>query len=346
MLGAKHAELDLTDAVLRYRDKQWDIPFFKAHRMSIAVATSRVAPSQERKNWQKKLQENIDKNNFDEIWFPLGSPHGDHALTTRSIFKILSDNTTYLDNKTLRIYQDVPYGARFPDFTSRALAAISKAGYKVQSEKIDIEKAFKDKLRLISIYASQFKLKALLEDIKANAYTLPDNTTATEQFWLLSGHNSAYPTGDLFEYEETANQEVTKTAQWAKKWNKSKIIRIVMLNPPGQWTHDLSTLSQLFPHAKFEIYISEPSRAEIFANSMDRVIPRVIQGGTINWILICFKLIAARPTPTLFLAGNKVKSASILAKLWLFSDSNIASSLDVVTTVFEQHEKSTLHKTI
>lgn len=340
MLGGKHDELQLTDAVLRYCDKDWDLEFFKNHRTSIAVATSRLAPKFEREKWKEKLAAYIKNGAFEEIWLPLGSPHSDHALTTSSIFNVLREYPEILKNSIFRIYQDVPYGARFPKFTARALEGIAKAGYQTQSLKSDIENEFKYKLRLISIYASQFKLKALLEDITANAYTLPDKEHATEQFWVLSSRSANLHIDDFLDCDEEKATEIQKTRSWVKKWKKAVKIRIILLNPPGQWKHDLDALINLFPFAKYEIYFSEPSKAEIFTNSLDRIIPRAVKGGTIQWLITCIRLTISKPAPTLFVGGSKIKSANLISKFWAFSDSNVISNLDIVSRILEESNKT------
>jgi len=340
MVGGHHRELGLTDAVLRYSDKQWDLSFFKEHRTSIAVATSRLAPLPERLTWKAKLEEYVKSAKFDEIWIPLGSPHSDHSLTTSSIFQIIKGDPELLNDSVIRIYQDVPYGARFPKFTPNVLLNIFKAGYKTQSQEVDIENSFKQKLRLISIYASQFKLKILINDITKNAYTSPEKKHATEKFWLLSSVIANPASFGNIELGDFNDREIANTEAWIDRRKKSRLVRIIMLNPSGQWAHDINNLVSLFPYAIFEIYLSNPSQAEIFNGRMERILPRVVPGGTLNWIFTCLKIIFSWPAPTLFLAGTKVRSANILSKFWLFSDTNVVSSFDVVSKIFEINHKA------
>lgn len=340
MIGGIHWEAGLTDVVLRYRDTDWSLDFFQRRRISIAVATSRSASGPERERWTKAVHHLLAEIPSDEVWIPLGGPHTDHVLTMNACLAAFASYPQLIGDRVIRVYQDVPYAARFPNFTDEMVLALRQAGVEMEAEVIPIGDAFDQKLRLVSLYASQFKMQAMREDIETNARTHESVQGHAELLWTVHAMpNWIDPLGIVPESATERKQEAAAAA-WISKNQEADRIRILLLVPTGRWADDLELLCEVFPRARFEVFVAPDAVTEVADADSNRVEVREVEAGSMAWGLLSLWLAGARSMPTLFHAGERrLREAKCLSKLWVGSDTLVVASMNRVVRVFADRKQ-------
>jgi LmbE family N-acetylglucosaminyl deacetylase len=343
MIGGDHVEAGMTDAALRYRDADWTLDFFQRHHMSISAAISRNPCMDERARWLRAASKLLTDVKSDEVWIPLGSPHADHELTVNAFLAAMVSNPQLVAERVVRMYQDVPYAAQFPEYKSEMLAALKQAGMVLEPETIAIDEAFKEKLRLVSVYASQFELRAMRGDIEASALSHGSATAYTELLWTVRELPRQLDPSGIEPVSDVVRKRESEALAWGQRNKAAARIRVLLLVPTGQWASDLKVLCEAFPLARFEIVVAPAVAAEVRDVKSDRVAVREVAAGTLAWGLLGLQLVAARPMPTLFLAGGRrLREAGWLSKLWLRSDTLLAASMNSVVRVFGRAQSSAI----
>lgn len=333
MLGGHHIPVGLTDAALRYHDGDWSLEFFRQNRGAISAATGRSSIEfSELSRWKQKIRELLVNTRFDELWLPQGSPHGDHKLAAHACLEVLNDDRGLIENRLVRIYQDVPYAARFPSYSPHVVSIMSSAGYELEAEHVPIEDNLAAKLRLVSVYASQFKIEAMRDDVVASSRA-PDSGVQVERFWLVR----AMPQQAIFLSNDSNQkrlcQQSAAVARWSGASEGAKRLRVLLLVPSGRWSSDLELLSNRFPFATIDVYAAPAALAEVVNGSASGRRARVhaVGSGILAWALVCLRLALEKPCPTLFASGEKrFREASWLSRLWLLSPKVVVTSLDEV----------------
>ena len=108
-------------------------------------------------------------------------------------------------------------------------------------------------------------------------------------------------------------------------------MRVLLLVPTGRWVGDLALLCAAFPQARFEVHAAPAAFPEVANAESERVVVRAAGAGSLAWGLLSLRLCAATPMPTLFYAGTRrLGVATGLSKLWVLSDTLVASAMDPV----------------
>lgn len=339
IVGGSYVAAGMTDAVLRYRDCDWTLDFFQHHQTSIAVATSRSPDKLERDRWTEAVRQLLAETASDEVWIPLGGHHVDHRLTTSACLTAFTSYPSLVADRQVKFYQDVPYASRFPEFTDEILEALQRSGVELHPEIIPIDDVFEQKLRLVSVYASQFKIDSMREDIDASARSHGSGNDYSEMLWTVRHmpHRIGAPQVAL---ESTAerNQEEAALA-WARRNRDSRKVRVLLLAPTGQWRADLALMCEVFPRAQFEVHVAAAAIAEVTDAASDRVNIRKVEAGSLAWGLLSLQLLATGPMPTLFHAGTRrLREAKWLSKLWVMSDTMVVAMMDPLVRGLKRHK--------
>jgi len=331
MIGGTYLEGGLTDIVLRYHDADWTLDYYKSHRMSISIATSRAATEDECKRWMATVCRLVAQTPSDEIWIPLGSPHSDHALTMNACIAAFVAHPELIAGRLVRVYQDVPYATRFPNFTDEMTAAFGFAGIEMAPEVVPIGDVMEQKLRLISLYASQFKMHTMSGDVKACALTHEPAQAYSELLWSIKSWPRQLSTRGIAAVSGIDTQQENSAKAWLARNRMASRVRLLLLMPTGQWREDFKKLGEMFPDARFDIYGSPEAVVEVNEIQSDRVTVRQVGNGAKAWVSLCLKLVASRSMPSLFFAGERrLGVAKWLSRLWLQSDSLVVASMDRV----------------
>lgn len=341
MLGGRHIDIGRTDAALRYRDRPWSLDYFRSNRVAISAATSRTADRDERAAWTLAVETLLATTASEEVWIPLGAPHADHVLTINACLAAFVSSPALIAGRVLRIYLDVPYAARTPYFSGEMLSALAQAGVKLEAESSPIGAAFEQKLRLVSIYASQFKIDAMRKDIEASARAGESARVPTERLWRISELPTRIDPAGIFPESADKRRQEQAAEKWLTRNRAARRVRLLLLIPTGRWASDLARLREVLPDARFEVIASPAAWAEVSEAPCEAVELRQAGKGTQAWALLALRLAAAIPAPTIFHVGERrSREAGWLARLWPLSDTLVVTSMNRVMRAVERRLQS------
>lgn len=319
MLNGHYLPLNQTDIALRYYNGEWTQDWFRRNRMGVFTSIGRDYSHVELAEWTKTIQQLFKDTDCEEIWIPLGvGPHHDHQLTRDACLSVLLKQPALLSEKSIKFYLEVPYAARHPRYSQAIVDALRAQGANLVEESVPIEAVFAEKLRLISVYGSQFKIQALLPDIEA---------IKTEKLWKIE----SLPSNINFDSLSISRDAVVDARQQLRKIDAKSVrrLRILLLAPTGRWRKDVDQLKQHFPNAEFEVYVSETAVAETLRIEEKFIHYYVIPAGSKSWLKLAFRFIFASPAVTLFVTGeHRLKAGKMLARLWPLSRTIVVSSMD------------------
>lgn len=330
MIGGSHVAAGLTDAALRYRDTDWSLDFFNHHRLSIAAATARSANKEEQERWTEAVRRLLVQTPSHEVWIPLGGPHTDHQMTVNACLAAFVSDPSLVTGRVVRVYQEVPYAAQFPGYTGEMLAALRRTGAELEPETIPIGEVFDQKLRLVSVYSSQFKMHKMRSGIEASAL-VHGSGEHSELLWTVRRMPERIDPSGIFPESTAEQKQEEAAAAWVLQNRNAEKVRVLLLVPTGRWAGDLELLCEAFPQARFEVFVAPAAAAEVTDAESDRVEVQNVGTGAVLWGLLSLRLAAARPMPTLFHVGERrLREAEWLSKLWVQSDSLVVASMNPV----------------
>jgi len=324
-LGGKYRCAGMSEATLRYDDSDWDLDFFDAHEVPIAIAGNRRAPSTVLDSWVEHIKILLKERAFDEIWIPLGAgTHSDHDLARNAALRALIDERP---GGIIRLYEDVPYGAQFPEHSDRIVRVLGEAGAKLGPWHQDISAEFEAKLSLLSIFASQFKVSSIQDGVERSASKV-DPSKKLERMWTLEALPRHVPCDDLWIGAPGVSKASEDLGEFLKGADRARRIAIFLIGAAGRWPQDFQTLSSIFPAAKFVVYAGPRVSAELVSFKDARVEIHCLDGQAISWMKA-----ALREIPTshrLIIAADALGKARILSLLWPFGRKLICSDMDHV----------------
>ena len=330
----RHIAVGRTDAALRGRESRWSLDYFRRNRMAIAAATGRAADEQELAAWVETITKLFSEVDAEEIWMPLGASHCDHQLTVNACIAACVAAPSLIERRVVKIYQDVPYAARTPDFSAEMLSALARLGVRLEPESMAIDGVFEQKLRLVSLYASQFKIAAMRRDIEASARS---NGNLVERLWTVRSLPPRLRAAEIRSLSEQEQQQQRESEGWFARNRAAAKIRILLLVPTGRWKQDLSKLRLALPEARFEVYATPAAVAELSEEPSAAVMITEVRGGARAWAALALRLLAAKPMPTLFHSGpGRIGVSKRLAALWLLSDTLVVPSMNPVIRAIQK----------
>jgi len=325
----KHIAAGENEAALRYRDGNWSREFLKENRTSISAFTNRFATEEERTRWTEVICKYLRTVPFDEIWMPMGvGTHTDHGITRDACLEALDREATLVAGADIYMYQEVPYDGQFSEHKLSIISTLESYGAQLEHHPIEISDSYAQKLRLLNIFASQFKLPAIRKGIETSARP-PYSTGYYEHLWKLHKLPAHLDPECLFIDTPYVQSVRAGVQQWITKHKSTKKVRIIILMPSGQWKRHLGRLLETLPDARFEVYASQSCIAEIRTFSNERVDFTELPAGYASSAGLILKIMAAKATPTLFIAGdNRIKIAEAIGRLWIQHDTIVVRTME------------------
>jgi LmbE family N-acetylglucosaminyl deacetylase len=338
LIGGNHISIGMTDAALRYNDSNWTPDFFLRHRMSVLVATSRIAADQERRKWIEAVRQLLIEQPSSEVWFPLGGPHTDHMLAADACCATFRSYPSLVNGRIIRVYQEAPYAARYPGHMNEALGALRNSGAELVEERVSIKGVINQKRRLASIYDSQ-DIDEMRPDTEASELTHGSSVGASEMFWTLKTLPRRIDPAGIVSAAIIGHSQDEEIAAWVSRNKGTEVLRVLLPMPTGRWVEDLELLFTAFPRAKFEVYATPSATAEVTNVLSDRVKVREIASGALTWFLLTVQFSLSRTSPpTLFHAGHRrIRQAHFLSRLWRGIDTMIVASMDPLASALRGH---------
>lgn len=324
-LGGHYRCAGMSEATLRYSDGDWDLNYFQAHEVPVAIAGNRRAPSEILDSWIDYIKRLLDERSYDEIWIPLGAgTHSDHDLTRNAALIALLDERP---SGIIRLYEDVPYGAHFPEHSDRIVRVLSETSAKLQPWHQDVTEEFAAKMSLLSIFASQFKVPSIADGVERSASKV-DPFRKVERMWTLETLPRHVPGNDLWIGAPRVSEARQGLGEFLKGADRARRVAIFLIGAAGRWAQDFKTLSSIFPAAKFVVYAGPRVSAELHAVQDARIELHCLDGRESSWLKAALREIAT--SHRLIIAADALGKAHSLSLLWPFGRKLVCSDMDHV----------------
>ncbi len=317
LLGGRHLAMDCHDAPLRYQPGNWTPDWFRKNRRSIAAFINQAPVADEVKRWAEEIGRLIRETAADEVWFPMGvGTSTDHETTRNSCLLALME----MRNGTeVCLYQDVPYAMNFPWHTGQILDALKDAGADLQTERVDVTSDMPEKLRLISIFASQFKMSYMGHRVENTARLAAAGSGGFGEFIVRANRLPA--SVDLFELY-SGRDHVRKLSRsletWAKRHRKARRITLLCPMGVGRWKDLMGSLLDIFPDSGFDIYLTADGVDETSRFASPRIRIHPVRPSPKAWLCTILRVLIRIPRPLVVLTGWKIKKAAPLIGLLRF----------------------------
>ena len=329
LLHAQHRDLDLQDATLRHRDDSWDRDRFLANRPAVSASNNRRPSRAEFERVRQVIQQVLLSCDADEVWSPMAvGSHSDHHLARDACLATLVEHPELLSRYTVRLYQDTPYDGQFPGHAPAIVLQLRSWGATLESEDVPIDDLLDDKLRLVSVYASQFKADAVRKGIELSGAT-GQSPGLHEHLWRLA----VVPREVNPEALTVDRADVARSTAGLRRMlpsiRRRGSLRLLLLVPSGRWAEDIDEVLDIFPELKVEVFASGAALAEAEAHKPAGVDFRPLVDGSRRWATLALRLGVGRAVPTVFVAGTERRTqAEQLAHTWVRFPHLVVPSMD------------------
>ncbi len=332
LLGGRHIALDRLEAPLRYRDGRWPLDWFQRHRRIINAFVYHCAGPHEHEEWSSSLAEAVARLRPEEIWMPLGvGNHIDHEMIRSACLHLMAGDPELLSRYVIRLYQDVPYAGRFPFHTDLIVDALREAGARIEEERVDIANAVPAKIRLMSIFKSQFEIDRFRPWVEECA------RVAGAPMWdygELLYRVMSPPTAEINPFMCYAEKDIVhelarRASSWLGRNRLAPLIRFYVMAPVGRWEDDVKYLLSVFPDARFEIHVATAYMEETETFASPRITVHPVKDRLRYWIAVAARKVFSRPGPVVIISGQgRERVARLLKIMSVFSDSIVAATMN------------------
>ena len=330
-VGGRHVALDLPEAPLRYRPGPWTLDWFRRHRASISAFIGHTSSLEELRTWTERIRQVLQEHPANEVWAPLGvGPHTDHELVRNAFLSVLRDDPGLVQRCAVRLYQEVPYAAQFPRFTAAIVEELTRSGARLELETIPVTEAFPDKLRLVSLFGSQFKLEALRPGIEAAARAAAgEGGGMAEILYRVAAPPERVDCLALSIGAAEVRRLAEALGPWIERHRRARRIRVFLRPPAGRWGEDMQLLLDALPAATFSVRASRDALAEATDVRHPRIEVGPIGRGGAAWALAMLGADLEGPAPTLLVAfQDRMSEGRRLSRLLPFSDTLVVPSMN------------------
>jgi hypothetical protein len=227
----------------------------------------------------------------------------------------------------LFFYQDVPYATQFREHTNGIIDALAAAGAVITPEVEDITETIGGKLRLVSVFGSQFKQTYIAPKIEETARRVdPSSSRLGELRFRVTRLPGPVDAVSLSSRRTAVERAATDVASWYRRHGDAGRIRILTPVPVARWADDMSVLLDAFPRAILEVHVSEEYAGEIDALTSPRIEVRVVGGREMAWLVRLCRCALSRPASTILLTGEALARWAWLARAVLFPSDPLAAT--------------------
>ena len=310
LLGAEHSCLDWEDAPLRFRgaDRWCQKTLDKFHAAAGAYADTSPLP-RDVNALAAALVRKCEQLKPDELWIPMGlGSHIDHRATRSACMKVAAELQNFNPDLELSAYQDLPYGAvEHATYSAEAHAtaicsAFDRYGTRFILQSEGINDVFDQKIRVISVFASQFKGSVMEPKIRQCARQ-PGSDVLSESYYKIEGSLQLPKESELA--PDSSSFATIRDRVSALLRQRETIARLAIILLPsshlGKWDDDQRTLLAAFPRARFHIYLPEDAAWEAEGDSNERISTTVVPGGLSGLLSVIGRECYQLGTPTIFL---------------------------------------------
>lgn len=320
LLGGGHMVLDGLDAPLRYHAGNWTLEWFHKNRRAISAFQNHSATDEELETSTALISKLLRQTDAREIWIPLGvGCSADHETTRNACLLALIRAASAGLHFEVRMYQDVPYAMAFPRHTGQILAALESAGAEIERVIHDVSDEMPAKLRLISVFASQFKMSYMRSKVEKTARLVHvTGNRSCELIINLENLPRGIDSFELYSGKDAVLALRRRIAKWHAKNRTARRITILCPMGIGRWRENMEILLRCFPGSSFVIHLTDDACDETERFHSPRITIKPVYGGTKGWILRLLALFIQTPRPMILFTGTRFHHAIPLLRIIFF----------------------------
>ena len=316
LVGGRHVVLNGLEAPLRYWSGTWTREWLRRHRQALYAFGRRYPLSSEYMKWMSEIAGFVETTEAEEIWMPLGvGLHTDHQLVRGACLELLMTRGEIFEGKLIRFYEDVPYAETFPRHTEQIVCAMRKAGAEMEEEKIDISGSIKAKIRMMSVFRSQYRMDRFGPRMEkcARAAAPAQGLYGERRFRLHKPPAAHVEPLECYARIGEMDRLMARMRSWLLKNKAARRIFLLLLTPTGRWEGDMKVLMQVFPKAQFHVFGSSLCAVETESFVDSRVI--VYPVGNMSKIARIALSLVGSTAPIIVLCGDPPVMSRRLVRL-------------------------------
>ena len=305
VLGAEHRCLDWTDAPLRFWPaERWSLATVEKFN-EVPQAFVKLFPNpREVSLLAGQLMQELTTLAPDELWIPMGlGDHVDHRTTRSACLLMLGEARDRFAGVPVVMYEDLPHVTAV-GHGAQIRAALAECGTRLVRATEDITDVFEEKLRVVSLYASQFKLSFMEPTIRGIAEREGGGAgKLAEAYHRLEGEACLPLESSLS--RDWVGLAALQTEMRALLMDRTKCRRLTVIALPsghlGKWKTDTESLLAAFPNAELSVYASEDVAWQAEEGGRGKLTLKVIRGGWWVWVSVMWRELFRFRAPTVVL---------------------------------------------
>lgn len=302
MLGAEHRCLDWTDAPLRFCPSvRWSPATVEEFNRAPQDFAKGFPNPKEVSLLAEQLMQELTMLQPDELWIPMGlGDHLDHRTTRSACLMALVQGRERFKSVPVLMYEDLPYSGE-PGHAALIRTTFASCGTRLVRATEDITDVFEEKLRLSSIYASQFKL-SYLEPMLGGFARREGGAEGrlAEVFHRVEGERCLPLESNLSRDRAGLVALGAGLRSLLQKRTKCRRLRVMAL-PTGHlrdWKTDSESLVSTFPNADLCVYAPVDMAWQAQDGGNEKLRLEFVHGGWAGWLKVIWHELFRFGTPT------------------------------------------------
>jgi hypothetical protein len=298
-----------------------------------------------------ELAERLRRLQPDELWIPMGiGGHLDHLATRSACLRLLAVHDQF-SNIPVFMYEDVPY-ATDRQHIAQIRDGLAACGVQLTPAAEDITDVFAEKLQILSIYASQFKVSFMeprLRKLAERAAGEPGKLA--EKFYRVQGVRSAAINETELVPQCASLKQLAERLRPLRS-SCSGVRRLTILALPsghlGRWPQDCDALLRAFPNAQIQLYVPEDLKWQIKEVLSSQLKVKILRKGLWGLLRCCITELFHFRNPVIVLwcaAYDEGLKNKLLRMAFPFRPVVLSTSLQEVRWVLSEALEHTLVRT-
>jgi len=265
VLGAQTRCLDWVDSPLRMiRPDCWSAAVFDEFEKHPEKFVERFPNADEVALLSGQLTCAFEELGPDEIWIPMGlADHVDHRTTRNACLRLLSESPDLFTGVSVSMYEDTPsVSAKRLGHDRRIHDILAVNGARLIPVHEDIGDVFTEKVRVASLYASQFRSSNIEPVLRVAArQEIDGKEELVETLHRLEGRVEVLRESDLCQEAESMGVLRAQVAEWLRAWPNHERLTVIVLPSGGLgcWARDTEFLFATFPNLDLRVYLAASS---------------------------------------------------------------------------------------
>jgi LmbE family N-acetylglucosaminyl deacetylase len=247
LAGGVHRSLDIPDAPLRYRPaSEWNAKNLTMLQDGFAAYYGFPPQPDDIDALAKRLADEVLPLDPAELWIPLGlGGHCDHRITRDACIAMIAAHWDRFEAIPILLYEDHPYSTYFPRQLEQIVAAFAARGTRLTPVPADITSVFDEKVRLVGVYASQFKSRAMEPKLRERAGEIGGGEALIERAHRLENRPELPPESELAPDADAIRAPRAKFSSW-----KGRTLTVIFGGAVGAWERSMRLLLDRFANIR------------------------------------------------------------------------------------------------